>query len=146
LGNLFGTWPVGRYWTNTTYLMWGKRFMETNLKYAPGNKGLTFHIVQAGFVGLNMLANAGKAVGPNLTRDRLMAQLANGTVWATDADMGQKFSYVPSERTGDHWSDDTAQGHEYMYKYISTNTIANPDGSPNGFELDKDQGQLWTRK
>jgi ABC-type branched-subunit amino acid transport system substrate-binding protein len=146
LGQLFGQWPVGRYWTNTTYLMWGKRFMETNLKYAPANRGLLFHIVQAGFVGMNILADAAKAVGPNLTRDRLMAQLANGTVWASDADMGAKFSYIPSERSGDHWSDDNSQGHEYMYKYISTNTVSNPDGSPNGFELDKDQGQLWTRK
>jgi hypothetical protein len=144
LGVLFGKWPAGRYWTNTTYKMWGAGFMATMLKYAPGNRGLNFHIVQAGYVGLNMFAEATKAIGPNLTHDRLRAALGN-RVWNADADMGQKFTYTRAER-GDSWRDDTGMGHEYMYKYTSANTISNPDGSPNGFELDPTQGDIYTRK
>jgi hypothetical protein len=145
LGVLFGKWPVGRYWTNTTYKMWGAGFMATMLKYAPGNRGLNFHIVQAGYVGLNMFAEATRAIGPNLTHDRLRAALANGRVWNADSDLGQKFTYTRAER-GDSWRDDTAMGHEYMYKYTSANTVSNPDGSPNGFELDPTQGDIYTRK
>ena len=51
LGSLFGKWPAGRYWTNTTYRLWGAEFMATMNKYARGNKGVNHHIVQAGYVG-----------------------------------------------------------------------------------------------
>ena len=37
LGSLFGKWPVGRYWTNTTYKLWGPEFMATMNKYARAN-------------------------------------------------------------------------------------------------------------
>jgi ABC-type branched-subunit amino acid transport system substrate-binding protein len=134
LGSLFGKWPTGRYWTNTTYKLWGPEFMATMNKYARGNRGTNHHIVQAGYTGINVFALAAKAVGPNLTRDRLMAELGNGTVWFADASLDQKFSYVQSERTGDNWNHDYGQGREFMYKYTSTNTVSNPDGSPNGFE------------
>jgi ABC-type branched-subunit amino acid transport system substrate-binding protein len=144
LGKLFGKWPVNRYWTNTTYKMWGNGFMSTMDKYAPGNRGLNYHIVQSGYVGINIFAQAAKQVGPNLTADRLRAALANGA-WNTDVDLGQTFMYNPGERSN-NWRDDTAQGKEYMYKYTSTNTISNPDGSPSGFEADKDQFVIHTRK
>src|SRR5882757_8969831 len=124
LGVLFGKWPAGRYWTNTTYKMWGAGFMATMLKYAPGNRGLNFHIVQAGYGGLNMFAEATNAIGPNLTQERLRAALGNGRVGSADADMGQKFTYTRAERE-DGWRDDTAMGHEYMYKYTSSNTVSN---------------------
>ena len=39
LGSLFGKWPAGRYWTNTTYKLWGPEFMATMNKYARGNRG-----------------------------------------------------------------------------------------------------------
>jgi hypothetical protein len=134
LGSIFGKWPVGRYWTNTTYKLWGPEFMATMQKYARGNRGTNHHIVQAGYVAVNMFAQAAKEIGPNLTRDKMMAQLGNGTVWKSDASMDQKFSYVQSERSGDNWSQDNGQGREFIYKYTSTNTVSNPDGSPNGFE------------
>ncbi len=51
LGSLFGKHPEGRYWTNTTYKLWGSEFMATMSKYARGNKGTNHHIVQAGYVG-----------------------------------------------------------------------------------------------
>jgi hypothetical protein len=144
LGSIFGRWPAGRDWTNTTYKMWGPEFMATMAKYAPGNRGLNHHIVQSTFVGAQMLAQAARAVGPNLTRDRLMAQLANGDVYRSEAAMDQKFSYQGSERFGDHWSHDNGQGREFMYKYANENTTANPDGSPNGFEPDPDQFVVYT--
>jgi ABC-type branched-subunit amino acid transport system substrate-binding protein len=133
LGSLFGKWPAGRYWTNTTYKLWGPEFMATMNKYARGNRGTNHHIVQAGYTGINVFALAAKAVGPNLTRDRLMAELGNGTVWQADASLDQRFSYVNSERNGDNWSHDYGQGREFMYAYTSTNTVSNPDGTPNGF-------------
>jgi ABC-type branched-subunit amino acid transport system substrate-binding protein len=145
LGSLFGKHPAGRYWTNTTYKLWGTEFMAVMNKYARGNKGTNHHIVQAGYVGLNVLAAAAKAVGPNLTRERLMAQLSNGTVWHADASLSQRFSWKPSERltpddvkNGTLTDQDLAQGREFMYKYTSSNTVGNPDGSPSGFAPDPD--------
>jgi ABC-type branched-subunit amino acid transport system substrate-binding protein len=146
LGSIFGKWPTGRYWTNTTYKLWGPEFMATMNKYARGNRGTNHHIVQAGYVGVNVFAMAAKAVGPNLTRDRLMATLDNGTVWASDASLDQRFSYINSERTGDNWDHNMGQGREFIYKYTSTNTVSNPDGSPNGFAPDDKQFVIYTWK
>jgi ABC-type branched-subunit amino acid transport system substrate-binding protein len=146
LGSIFGQWPVGRYWTNTTYKLWGPEFMATMDKYARSNRGTNHHIVQAGYTAANIFATAAKAVGPNLTRDKLMAELGNGTVWQSDASMDQRFSYVPSERTGNNWNPDYGQGREFMYEYTSTNTVANPDGTPNGFTPDPNQFVIYTSK
>ncbi len=146
LGSIFGKHPVNRYWTNTTYKLWGPEFMATMVKYARGNRGINHHIVQAGYVGANVFAAAAKAVGPNLTRERLMAQLGNGDVYASDASLDQRFSWRQSERQGDNWNKEWGQGREFMYKYTSTNTTANPDGSPSGFEPDKDQYVIYTWK
>ena len=33
-----------------------------------------------------------------------------------------------------------------MYKYTSSNTVANPDGSPSGFVPDPDQFVIYTWK
>jgi ABC-type branched-subunit amino acid transport system substrate-binding protein len=149
VGSFIGQWPVGRYWVNTTYRLWGADFMATMERYSRSNVGFTHHIVQAAYVGVNMFAEAAREVGPNLTRERLMAALGNGQVWRTDADMDQKFSYTPAERGGAYgsqtWSDEDAQGREFMYKYTSTNTTAKPDGSPSGWEL-ADQGVIHTDK
>jgi hypothetical protein len=146
LGSLFGEWPAGRYWTNTTYKVWGPEFMATMNKYARGNRGLNHHIVQADYVGVNIFAQAGKAVGPNLTRDRLMAEIGNGSVWQADASLDQRFSYIPSERNGDNWNHYYGQAREFMYKYTSANTISNPDGTPNGFVPDPNQFVIYTWK
>jgi hypothetical protein len=75
-----------------------------------------------------------------------MAELGNGTVWQADSSLDQRFSYVQSERTGDNWNHDYGQCREFMYKYNSTNTTSNPDGSPNGFTSDPDQFELRTWK
>jgi ABC-type branched-subunit amino acid transport system substrate-binding protein len=146
LGSIFGQWPVGRYWTNTTYKLWGPEFMATMEKYARGNRGINHHIVQADYVAVNIFAQAGKAVGPDLTRQKMMAEWANGTVWQADAALDQRFSYVPSERSGDNWNHNYGQGREFMYKYTSTNTVANPDGTPNGFAPDSNQFVIHTWK
>ena len=150
LGSLFGKHPVGRYWTNTTYKLWGPEMMAVMNKYARGNKGLNHHIIQASYVGVLMFERAAKAIGPNLTRDRLMAQLASGDVYATDASLDQRFSYTKAERggSGDNqtWDPNGGQGREFMYKYNGTNTTANPDASPNGFEPDPDQFVIYTNK
>jgi ABC-type branched-subunit amino acid transport system substrate-binding protein len=145
VGSLIGRFPVGRYWTNTTYKLWGSEFMATMNKYARGNKGTNHHIVQASYVGAMILEQAAREVGPNLTRARLMAALANGRVWHSDASMDQKFSYAPSERFGDQWDGENGQGREFMYKYTSVNTVANPDGSPSGFEPDPRGFVIHTR-
>jgi ABC-type branched-subunit amino acid transport system substrate-binding protein len=136
LGSLFGKYPAGRYWTNTTYKLWGSEYMALMHKYARANNGLNHHITQAGYMAINMFALAGKAIGPNLTRQRMMAELGNGTVWRSDAGMDQKFSYVPAER-GQGWDTQGGQGREFMYKYASDDTVSSPDGSPNGFQLDR---------
>jgi ABC-type branched-subunit amino acid transport system substrate-binding protein len=146
LGSLFGKWPTGRYWTNTTYKLWGPEFMATMQKYARGNSGTNHHIVQAGYVAVNIFDQAAKEIGPNLTRDRLMTELGNGTVWKADASLDQKFSYVQSERGGDNWSSENGQGREFMYQYMDTNTVSNPNGTPNGFVPDKTQFILHTDK
>jgi ABC-type branched-subunit amino acid transport system substrate-binding protein len=146
LGSLFGQWPTGRYWTNTTYKLWGTEFMAVMDKYSRANRGINHHIVQASYVGALLFAQAGKAVGPNLTRQRMMAEWGNGTVWTSDASLDQRFQYVASERTGNNWQTNYGQGREFMYKYNSTNTVANPDGSPNGFIPDPDQYVIYTSK
>ena len=147
LGSLFGKHPAGRYWTNTTYRMWGTEYMAMINKYARGNRGLNHHITQAGYVALNVFAQAAKEIGPNLTRERMMATLGNGTVWKSDASLDQKFSYVASERTGTNWSDKNGQGREFMYKYTSANTVANPEGGVegSGWEPDPDQFVIYTK-
>jgi hypothetical protein len=146
LGSLFGQWPVNRYWTNTTYKLWGPEFIATMNKYARGNRGINHHIVQAGYVGANIFALAAKAIGPNLTRDRLMTQLGNGDVYRSDSSLDQRFSWSQGERTGDNWNKEWGQGREFMYKYTSTNTVSNPDGSPNGFSPDDSQYVIYTWK
>jgi ABC-type branched-subunit amino acid transport system substrate-binding protein len=148
VGSFIGNWPAGRYWVNTTYRLWGAQFYATMERYSKRNVGFTHHIVQAAYVGVNMFAEAAREVGPNLTRARLMAALSNGTVWNTDADLDQKFSYTPAERGGSYenqtWSHEGAQGREFMYKYENANTVASPDGSPNGWVPDPDQFVIRT--
>jgi len=146
LGSLFGKWPVNRYWTNTTYKLWGPEFISTMNKYARTNAGTNHHIVQASYVGVNIFASAAKAVGPNLTRARMMAQWDNGTIYQSDASLDQRFAYTPAERTSSNWSHDLGQGREFIYKYTASNTTSNPDGSPNGFVPDPDQFVIYTWK
>ncbi len=149
LGSLFGKWPVNRYWTNTTYKLWGAEFMATMDRYARGNQGTNHHVVQAAYVGLHLFAQAAKQVGPNLTRERLMAALTNTKTWRTDASLDQRFAYSPAERGGAYWNQtwgqDMGQGREFMYKYTDSNTLADPDGSPSGFTPDPDQFVIHTR-
>jgi ABC-type branched-subunit amino acid transport system substrate-binding protein len=144
LGSVWGKFAAGRYWTNTTYKLWGTEYIATMNKYARGNRGLNHHITQAGYVGLNFLAQAARKVGPNLTREALVAELSNGQVFAADASLDQKFSYRPSERYGKDWSTELGNGREFMYKYTGANTVANPDGSPNGFVPDPGQFVIYT--
>ncbi|MGQ0466210.1 MAG: ABC transporter substrate-binding protein [Sporichthyaceae bacterium] len=149
LGSFIGDWPAGRYWNNTTYKLWGPEFMSVMAKYARGNSGMNHHIVQAAYVGMNLFAQAAKQVGPNLTRERLLAALGNGTVWKTDASLDQRFSYTPAERGGNFgnqtWAKDMGQGREFMYKYTGSNTVSKPDGSPNGWAPDPDKFVIHTR-
>ena len=146
LGSLFGKWPAGRYWTNTSYRLWGAGFLATMARYAKDNRGINHHIVQAGYVGANVFALAALAVGPNLTRDRLMAQLNNGDIYSADADLDQRFSWAQSERGNSNWNQHLGQGQEYMYKYTNANTVANPDGSASGFQPDPNQFVIYTGK
>jgi ABC-type branched-subunit amino acid transport system substrate-binding protein len=146
LGSLFGKWPAGRYWTNTTYKLWGPEFIATMNKYARTNAGTNHHIVQASYVGVNIFAQTAKAVGPNLTRERLMAQWDNGQVYSSDASLDQRFAYTQTERTSDNWDHNLGQGREFIYKYTASNTTANPDGSPNGFAPDDKQFVIYTWK
>ncbi len=144
LGSLIGKNPTNRYWTNTTYKLWGGEYIATMTKYARANRGLNHHITQAGYAAMNMFAQAAKQVGPNFTRERLMAVLGNGQVWQADASLGQSFSYVASERQGNNWSRNNVQGHEFMYKYTGTNTVSNPDGSPSGFTPSEGKFVIYT--
>ncbi len=145
-GSIAGKWPVGRYWANTTYKLWGPEFIATMTKYARENTGLNHHIVQAGYVAINIFTAAAKGVGPDLTREKLMAQLANGTVWQADSTLDQRFTYVLSERQGDNWNHDYGQGREFIYKYTGLNTASGPDGTSDGWHLDPDQGVIYTWK
>ncbi len=148
LGSFIGDWPAGRYWNNTTYKLWGPEYMATMNKYARTNVGMNHHIVQAAYVGVNLFAQAAKQVGPNLTRERLMAALNNGSVWKTDASLDQKFSYNAAERGGSYdnqtWSKDQGQGREFMYKYANANTVSKPDGSSSGWEPDETKFVIGT--
>jgi ABC-type branched-subunit amino acid transport system substrate-binding protein len=149
LGSLFGKWPVDRYWTNTTFKLWGSEFMAAMNRYARGNHGTNHHVVQSAYVGVNLFAQAARQVGPNLTRERLMAALRNTAAWRTDASLDQRFAYNPAERGGSFekqtWDRDNAQGREFMYKYTSTTTTSNPNGSPSGFTPDPHMFVIRTR-
>jgi ABC-type branched-subunit amino acid transport system substrate-binding protein len=140
LGQLFGQLPVGRYWTNTTYKLWGTDFSAVINKYAPSNQGLNHHIVQAGYVGTEIFAQAAKMAGPNLTRGGLIAAL-NSQTWQASPSLGQKFMWNASGRNGGN--NDAGNKREYMYKYTNTNTTANPDGSPSGFLPDTSKFVIW---
>jgi ABC-type branched-subunit amino acid transport system substrate-binding protein len=146
LGSLFGQHPVNRYWTNTTFRLWGPEFMAVMNKYARSNRGLNHHIVQASYTGALIFEQAAKAVGPNLTRERLMAQLGNGQVYSADASLDQRFSWTPAERYGQNWNPEYGQGREFMYKYTSTNTVSDPNGTPSGFQPDPDQFVIYTNR
>ncbi|MGH9000365.1 MAG: ABC transporter substrate-binding protein [Acidimicrobiia bacterium] len=140
LGQLFGEWPVDRYWTNTTYKLWGPEFIAVMDKYAPKNHGLNHHIVQAGFVGTNIFAEAAKKVGPNLTRTRLM-EVLNSQVWDSGPGLDQKFAWSPDARAG-KGPDAHGARNEYMYKYTDADTSSNRDGSPQGFVPDPDRFEI----
>jgi hypothetical protein len=75
-----------------------------------------------------------------------MATLGNGTVWASDSQLDQKFQYVNSERFGNNWNKQYGQGREFIYRLDATNTRSNPDGTPQGWTLDPDQGVIYTWK
>ncbi|HZE66723.1 MAG TPA: ABC transporter substrate-binding protein [Sporichthyaceae bacterium] len=145
VGSLFGKWPAGRYWTNTTYRFWGTELMATMAKYARQNRGEVHHIVQAGYVAINIFAEAAKEVGPNLTRDKLMAVLGNDKVWKADSSLDQTWTWVKTERgapgTG---RPGLGQNREFMYKYEDPNTVSNPDGTPNGWKPDSTQFVIYT--
>jgi hypothetical protein len=108
-------------------------------RYARANAGMEHHLVQVAWTGENIFARAAAQVGPDLTRQRLVAVLSQG-VWDSDASMDQKFSWTPTERGGtfEHptWNRELAQGREFIYKYVSTDTRANPDGSASGLVPD----------
>jgi ABC-type branched-subunit amino acid transport system substrate-binding protein len=145
VGSLFGKWPAGRYWTNTTYRFWGSELMATMAKYAVANRGEVHHIVQAGYVAINIFAEAAKEVGPDLTRDRLMAVLGSDKTWKSDATLDQTWTWVKTERgapgTG---RPGLGQNREFIYKYDDPNTLSNPDGTPNGWKPDPDQFVIYT--
>jgi hypothetical protein len=144
LGGLIGKHPVDRYWINTTYKLWGPEYMATMDKYARGNRGKNHHILQAGYVGLNIFSEAAKQVGPDLTREKLMAVLGSNRIWKSDASLDQSFSWRPAERHDDY-TGSLANGREFMYRYSSSNTVANPDGSPSGFTPDDKQFVIHAR-
>jgi ABC-type branched-subunit amino acid transport system substrate-binding protein/outer membrane murein-binding lipoprotein Lpp len=136
LGEIFGDWPVNRYWTNTTYKLWGPEYMATIRKYAPNNQGLNHHIVQAGYVATNIFANAMKQVGPEPTRQKLLQVLNSpGSIWDAGPGLDQKFMWAPGQRD----TEGTGTRREYMYKYVDANTTANKDNSPRGFAPDPDK-------
>ena len=39
LGSVLGRYPAGRYWTNTTYKLWGSEFMAVDEQVRPGEQG-----------------------------------------------------------------------------------------------------------
>ena len=139
LGEIFGDWPVNRYWTNTTYKLWGPDFMATMKKYAPNNQGMNHHIVQAGFAAANFAADALRRIGPQPTRAKLMRLVHTpGTFWQTDAGLDQKFFWS----AGDRFNPASGGRREFIYKYTSSNTVANPDSSPHGFAPDPDKFEI----
>ncbi|HZE66657.1 MAG TPA: ABC transporter substrate-binding protein, partial [Sporichthyaceae bacterium] len=60
LGSIFGNWPAGRYWTNTTYKLWGPELMAIVAKYGRGARGQVHHIIQAGYMAINVFALASR--------------------------------------------------------------------------------------
>ena len=64
--------------------------------------------------------------------------------YEADASLDQRFAWTNTERYSDHWSTTNGNGREFMYKYNSSNTVANPDGSPNGWTPDTDQFVIYT--
>ena len=142
IGGLIGEYPAhtpGGYDTNTTYKLWGADYIAFQRKYAPNNKGLAHHVTQGQWFGANVLIQAMKEVGPNLTRDALMKVL-NSRMWETGPSLGQKFIW----QAGKRYTEGAGNSHEYMYKYVNKNTYAEDDGTgnpkgfvpdPQGFEL-----------
>lgn len=140
LGDFFGQWPAGRYWTNTTYKLWGTEFMATMNKYTGGNDGENHHIVQAGYVGVNIFAEAMKKVGPNPTREKLV-NVFNSKAWYADKSLDQSFLWSGNGREG---MNEHGNRREFMYFYESTNTKSNPNGTPNGFKP-AEQFEIWAK-
>ena len=134
LGSLFGDWPVNRYWTNTTYNLWGTDYMAMERKYAPGNQGLRHHITQSSAIGVNFFGEAARRVGPNLTRSALVNELRTGGVYDAGPGLDQKFAWGPQKNARE-----LGGRTEYMFKLTSTDTSANDDATPNGFKPDPDK-------
>jgi len=105
--------------------------MATMSKYARGNRGTNHHIVQAGYVAINVFAEAAKVVGPNLTRDRLVAALGNAR---SGPPTHPGSTVLLRRRRADRRQLESRHGPggEFMYRYDSTNTVSSPDGTPTG--------------
>lgn len=131
LGGLFGQWPVNRFWTTTPYELWGNTFMSTMANYAPDNHGLESGYVQAGYVAANMLKQAAKRVGPDLTRQKLVRVLTRRT-WSADPDLGQSLVYTSAGLPQRGGEANTLNCRVYMYEYTSSDTTSS-SGSPVGF-------------
>jgi hypothetical protein len=58
-----------------------------------------------------------------------------GSFFQTDPSLDQKFWWNSNER----FNNAGGGRREFIYKYTSSNTVANPDSSPHGFAPDPDQ-------
>ena len=108
---IVGSWPLNRWWSSSTYHVWGTEYEAITKKYAPNLSTLHHHNTQTAYIALRLLKQAAEEVGPNLTRDALMKQFESHP-WDAGPDLGQTFMWKPNAH-------DTLRC-EYMFKYSST--------------------------
>ena len=108
---IVGSWPLNRWWSSSSYHVWGSEYEAITKKYAPNLSTLHHHNTQTAYIALRLLKQAAEEVGPNLTRDGLMKAFESHP-WDAGPDLGQSFTWKPNAH-------DTLRC-EYMFKYSST--------------------------
>jgi ABC-type branched-subunit amino acid transport system substrate-binding protein len=115
IGELVGSWPLQSMWTISTYELWGTEYLAAGEKYAPQMKARHHHITQSGFIGGQILVDAAKETGPNLTREGIMKVLESKE-WDFGPGMGQSVMWGP----GNH--DTMRCGHMFKYNTADSNS------------------------
>ena len=110
LGSIFGKHPAGRYWTNTTYKLWGPEYMAMLDKYGRGAKGQAHHITQAGYTAINIFADGGEggraqpdsraADGTARQRNSVEVRRVHGPAMAVDQPGAHRQQLEQGERPG----------------------------------------------
>ena len=143
LGEFVGDWPLKGMWTITTFKVWNDNteYLAALEKYNPETLLKIHHITQSGYAGARIFIETAKSVGPDITRENMMAAW-EAQPWDAGPGLGITFAWgdASAERAA---GEQTTDAHdtlrcEYQFKY--NQSAASTDfavwiPAPEGYEI-----------